>query len=97
MAEATLPVGRVGTPSALVREMGTCLRGYWTRVERYQQFLYIMGAALVASAVFHTGVLLVTGGSGVWCEGSAGSATAVTRSISVGTIFRVVHKGRGNT
>jgi hypothetical protein len=39
------------------------LRSYWTRAEGYQKFLYFIGALLLLSAVFHTGVLIVTGGS----------------------------------
>ncbi|MBV7335942.1 hypothetical protein KFU94_48435 [Chloroflexi bacterium TSY] len=39
------------------------LRNYWTNAERYQKFLYVCGGRLLLSAFFHTGVLIVTGGS----------------------------------
>jgi hypothetical protein len=39
------------------------LQGYWTNAAGYQRFLYGVAALLLASAVFHTGVLLVTGGT----------------------------------
>jgi hypothetical protein len=39
------------------------LRGYWTEAQGYQKFLYSVGFVLLASAVFHAGVLVVTGGS----------------------------------
>ena len=48
---------------ALIQEMTTALRGYWTQAEGYQKFLYLLGALLLLSAVFHAGVLIVTGGS----------------------------------
>lgn len=48
---------------ALFREMKASLGGYWTQAYSYQKFLYVVGALLLASAVFHTGVLLVTRGS----------------------------------
>lgn len=47
----------------LVRAMLGSVRGYWVRAESYQKFLYFIGALLLASAVFHTGVLIATGGS----------------------------------
>jgi len=43
--------------------MAASLRGYWTQAESYQKFLYSVGFLLVASAVFHLGVLLVTRGT----------------------------------
>lgn len=39
------------------------LRRHWRAVAGYQRFLYIVGAVLIASAVFHTGVLIATGGT----------------------------------
>jgi hypothetical protein len=39
------------------------VRGYWTQAEGYQKFLYVAGFLLLASAVFHAGVVIVTGGS----------------------------------
>lgn len=43
--------------------MSVSLGAYWRQAEPYQKFLYAVGAALVLSAVFHAGVLVVTGGS----------------------------------
>lgn len=48
---------------ALGQAMRATLRSYWSQAAGYQKFLYIVGFLLLASAVFHTGVLLVTGGS----------------------------------
>ena len=48
---------------ALIRAMVATLRSYWTRAEGYQKFAYVIGVLLIGSAVFHTGVLIVTGGS----------------------------------
>lgn len=39
------------------------VRGYWAQAESYQKFLYFIGFLLLVSAVFHTGVFIVTGGS----------------------------------
>ena len=62
--------------------MLACLHGYWSQAERYQKFLYAVGALLVASAAFHFGVLLATGALAVvaafgqvW-RGLAAAATA---------------------
>ncbi len=43
--------------------MMVSLRGYWTEARSYQKFLYLVGAILLASAVFHAGVLLATRGT----------------------------------
>ena len=45
------------------KDMLASLRDYWTQAGGYQKFLYVAGFLLLASAVFHTGVLVVTGGS----------------------------------
>jgi hypothetical protein len=39
------------------------LREIWTHAESYQKFAYGVGGLLIASAVFHAGVLVLTGGS----------------------------------
>ncbi len=49
--------------SARSQHMLVSLRNYWTQAEGYQKFLYVAGFLLLASAVFHTGVLISTGGS----------------------------------
>ena len=46
-----------------IRGILSLVRQYWNRAERYQKLLYIFGLALIASGIFHTGVLLVTGGT----------------------------------
>lgn len=43
--------------------MPAALRGDWNAAARYQRFLYAVGAVLLASAAFHLGVLIATGGS----------------------------------
>lgn len=48
---------------ALFRDMRASLHGYWTQAYSYQKFLYVAGALLLASALFHTGVLLLTHGT----------------------------------
>ncbi len=49
--------------SVLQQNMLGSLRGYWGQAEGYQKFLYFVGFLLLASAVFHAGVVIVTGGS----------------------------------
>ena len=39
------------------------MRAYWREAQSYQKFLYLVGFMLLVSAVFHAGVLIVTGGS----------------------------------
>ncbi|MGH8104306.1 MAG: hypothetical protein ACREJQ_07290 [bacterium] len=51
------------TAAAQRHAMAESLRGYWLQAESYQKFLSYVGALLVASAVFHFVVLLVTRGS----------------------------------
>lgn len=59
-----MPSARMGaTTDATLRMMPATIRSYWTQAEGYQKFLYWTGTLLIVSAVFHTGVLLVTGGS----------------------------------
>ena len=48
---------------ALIGAMLATLRDYWRAAATYQKFLYVSGALLVVSAVFHTGVLIATGGT----------------------------------
>lgn len=47
----------------LIPAMVESLRGYWRTAAGYQKFLYIVGALLLLSAAFHTGVLIATGGT----------------------------------
>ena len=47
-----------------VRRMGQTLRHYWTDASGYQKFLYVVGTVLLVSAMFHLGMILVTGGPG---------------------------------
>ena len=56
----------MGTPkqfSKLEEDSLASLRSYWNQAEGYQKCLYSIGFLLVASAAFHAGVLIVTGGS----------------------------------
>ena len=63
MSEVMVPQRGTNNLRALIRAMLTTLRRYWTEAESYQKFAYVIGALLILSAVFHTGVLVVTGGS----------------------------------
>ncbi|MBI4482204.1 MAG: hypothetical protein HY652_04860 [Acidobacteria bacterium] len=63
MPPVILPESVATSPSSLVRSMLRNAHGYWTAAEGYQRFLYLVGVLLLASAVFHAGVLVVTGGS----------------------------------
>ncbi len=63
MSEVMGPQRGTNNLGALIRAMLTTLRRYWTEAEGYQKFAYVIGALLILSAVFHTGVLVVTGGS----------------------------------
>ena len=63
MSEVILPAGGVNSASALVQLMAATLRGYWKQSNGYQRFLYLVGAILVASGLFHIGVVIATDGS----------------------------------
>ena len=63
MSEIVLPADGIKNVSVLIRAMRTTVRNYWTQAEGYQKFLYVIGALFLLSGLFHTGVLLVTGGS----------------------------------
>ncbi len=63
MSEVIFPAGGFKNAGALIRAMVATLRSYWRQAEGYQKFLYFTGGLLLVSAVFHTGVLIVTGGS----------------------------------
>ncbi len=63
MSELVVPQRGANNLGMLIRAMLTTLRRYWTEAEGYQKFAYIIGAFLILSAVFHAGVLVVTGGS----------------------------------
>lgn len=43
--------------------MAATLRGYWAEAEAYQKLFYAVAAFLLVSALFHLGVLAVSGGS----------------------------------
>ncbi|MBI4481705.1 MAG: hypothetical protein HY652_02320 [Acidobacteria bacterium] len=49
--------------SAFLRSLFRMWRGHWLQAQSYQRSLYSVGALLLLSALFHAGVLLVTGGS----------------------------------
>jgi len=50
-------------PKPPLRAFVARLREHWNSVESYQRFAYSIGIFLVASAAFHSGVLVFTGGS----------------------------------
>jgi len=43
--------------------MWTSVRNYWREAHSYEKFLYFVGFLLLASSLFHAGLLIVTGGS----------------------------------
>jgi len=51
------------TRKRLTQVMGDQLQSYWHEAEGYQKLLYCTGFLLLTSAVFHTIVLIVTGGT----------------------------------
>ena len=63
MSEEMVPQSDTKNLGAVIRAMVTTLRRYWTQAEGYQKFAYAIGGLLILSAVFHTGVLVVTRGS----------------------------------
>ena len=63
MSELAISQEQVGGRDGLLRAMLASLRDYWTRAEVYQKFAYATGFLLIGSAVFHTIVLVVTGGT----------------------------------
>jgi hypothetical protein len=63
MSEAVVHSTVTQDQGELGERMLASLRGYWIEAQGYQKFLYGVGALLVLSAVFHTGVMLATGGS----------------------------------
>jgi hypothetical protein len=68
-------------PAALGRAMFDSLRGYWTAAAGYQRFLYLGGALLVVSGLFHVAVFLVAGGS---LEGSISWRKPIAFGLSGG-------------
>ncbi len=63
MDEFTSPQDGFTDVGGLIRAMRSSLEEYWAQAQGYQRFLYYLGALLLATAVFQTGVLLLTGGS----------------------------------
>ena len=63
MDEITSPGDGFTDVAGLIRAMRSSLQEYWAQAHSYQKFLYYLGALLLASAVFQSGVLLLTGGS----------------------------------
>ena len=64
MSEAALEKKRApSNTSSIVKVMAAQLKEYWANAESYQKLLYITGFLLITSGVFHTGVLIATGGT----------------------------------
>lgn len=64
MSEAALEKKRApSNTSSIVKVMAAQLKEYWANAESYQKLLYITGFLLITSGVFHTGVLIGTGGT----------------------------------
>ena len=49
-------------PMSLLRSIAATSYDFWVTAETYQKFAYAIAGLLVASAIFHTGVLVVTNG-----------------------------------
>ena len=52
---------RFSSLNELIRAMSASLRSYWTQAERYQKFVYVISALLLASGLFHGVVFLFSG------------------------------------
>ena len=98
MSEAILPTGGVKNVGSLIRSMVATLRGYWKQANGYQKLLYVIGALLLASGLFHTGVLIVTDGSLVgpvsWRKPIVFGLSAGVTLITVGWIMTFLPKHR---
>jgi hypothetical protein len=98
MTEAILQQTITQAQGELGERMLASLRGYRVEAQGYQKFLYGVGALLVLSAVFHTGVMLATGGS---LEGDVSWRKPITfgesfglTAISIAWIMTFLPKGR---
>ena len=49
--------------SSIVKVIAAQVKEYWANAESYQKLLYVTGFVLITSGVFHTGVLIGTGGT----------------------------------
>ena len=63
MSDVALANRDVKGLGALIRAMMETIRSYWNGATSYQKTLYIMGALLFISGIFHVGVWFVQGGS----------------------------------
>lgn len=54
---------RITSPKTFLRALRGMLSSYWMNAERYQKWAYAIAGVLLASAIFHTGVLIVTNGT----------------------------------
>ncbi len=63
MGETLAPERSNNDPSTLREVIVASLRQDWGKTEGYQKFVYFVGFLLLASAVFHGAVLIVTGGT----------------------------------
>ncbi len=64
MPEAILDEKKpISNSDSIIKAMSAQLKEYWANAESYQKLLYITGFLLISSGVFHTGVLIGTGGT----------------------------------
>ena len=63
MRVSALPESGTTDTRTLLQAVIATLRGFWARATSYQKFAYFIGVLLLSSAVFHTAVIVVTGGS----------------------------------
>lgn len=70
---------------SLRRSMWATLRGYWTTAEGYQRFVYLVGALMFGSALFHSGVFLL---DDIPWEGTVSWRKPIVFALSLGsTLF----------
>lgn len=63
MNVTVLPESGITNIPTLLKAVIVTLHNFWTQAADYQKFAYGIGVLLIGSAVFHTAVLVVTGGS----------------------------------
>lgn len=101
MANEISPAGGAKKASGLIRSMAAMLRSYWQQANDYQKFLYFIGALLLASGIFHTGVYIVTddslAGPVSWRKPIVFGMSAGVTLITVGWIMTFLpgHRIRG--
>lgn len=98
MSDAILPNAGVRNLSALIRSMAAIVGDNWNQANGYQKFLYFIGVLLLASGVFHAGVLIATDGSLAgpvsWRKPIVFGSSAGVTLITIGWIMTFLPKHR---